>query len=125
LNYIYGMHTLDLTRYELGNVIWKECVLKSVISDEDARSKARHVIKVLRTMNIEEISSEEDFNEVMNLAIELKLTFYDASYLHIARKEGLTLVTEDRELRKKSSKVKVKAVPVSEYVKEYKPETLP
>lgn len=27
LKYIAGMHTLDLARYEMGNVVWKECTV--------------------------------------------------------------------------------------------------
>ncbi len=37
----------------------------------------------------------------VGLVLKLEPTFYDACYLHIARKCGLTMVTEDRELRGK------------------------
>lgn len=92
--------------------------IKSSISPEEALRKARHIVKILNTMKVGDINSDVDFEGVMTLAIKLKLTFYDASYLHIAMKNGLTLVSEDGELREKSKEVKVKAMTVSEYVKE-------
>jgi len=118
LRYIVGAHTLDLARYELGNVVWKECALRTSVSLREAVRKAMCLAKLLKTMNISSISSDEDFREVMELALRLKLTFYDASYLYVAKKEGLTLVTEDRELREKAENVGVKAISVGEYVKE-------
>ena len=125
LRYIAGMHTLDLARYELGNVIWKECILRSLISHEDSLSKARHVVKVLNTMKLDSINSEEGYSEAMKLAIKLKLTFYDASYLYEAKRQGLILVTEDKELREKSNKARVNAINVKKYVEEYSSKSYP
>jgi len=31
----------------------------------------------------------------------MKLTFYDAAYIHVARERGLKLITEDREVLSK------------------------
>ena len=118
LKYIEGVRTLDLARYELGNIVWKECVLKTSVSLREAVSKAKYVAKLLKTMKVGSICSDEDFEVVMELAIKLKLTFYDASYLYVARREGLTLVTEDTELKEKSRGIGIKAISVSEYVKE-------
>lgn len=119
LKYIEGMCTLDLARYEMGNIVWKECALKASISLKEAISKAKYIVKLLKTMKVEGMYLDEDFEGAMALALKLKLTFYDASYLHVAKKYGLTLVTEDGELREKSKKVNVKAITVSEYVKEH------
>jgi len=116
--YIEGVHTLDLARYELGNIVWKECALRASISPKEAVSKARYIAKLLKTMKVNSIRSDEDFKAVMELALKLKLTFYDASYLYVAKKEGHTLVTEDTELREKSKDVGIEAVPVSRYVEE-------
>ena len=39
--------------------------------------------------------------DVLAIAIERNLTFYDASYAHIAEKQNLKLVTQDTDLLKK------------------------
>jgi predicted nucleic acid-binding protein len=36
-------------------------------------------------MEVESIASSEDLRDVMGLAIEQKLTFYDSSYLYAAK----------------------------------------
>lgn len=108
-----GKATLDLARYELGNIIWKECVLKKRINLEEALNRAENLAEILKLLKIEKIESEVDFREVMKLATTLKLTFYDASYLHVAKYRKLTLVTEDRELYKKAKHANIKSITVT------------
>ena len=109
---------LDLAFYELGNMIWKECTLKNLISLEEGINRAGQLAKVLEVVEAAKIRSSEDFKEVMRLATELRLTFYDTSYLQVAKKRNLPLVTEDRELRDKARQAGVKAVTVSELLKQ-------
>jgi len=110
--------TLDLTRYELGNVVWKECALNKLISPEEAVNKAKDLAKILEVTKVDKVESSEDFERTMRLATELKLTFYDAVYLYIARSKGLTLITEDKELCSKARRVKIKAIRVDELLRE-------
>ena len=112
-----GKITLDIARYELGNIIWKECILKDLISQEEAIYKAEDLAKILEFMNMERIESSEDFKGAMKLATDLKLTFYDASYLYIAKNRELTLITEDKELSGKAKKANVKSMKVNELLK--------
>ena len=112
-----GKDTLNLAYYEIGNIIWKECVLKRLISPEEAVENAEGIAKILGIMKIEKIDSSEDFMEAMKLATQLKLTFYDASYLYVARRKGLTLVTEDDELYKKAKENDIKVIKASAFVK--------
>jgi len=76
--------------------------------------KAEGIAKILEIMKSEKIESSKDFREVMNLATRLKLTFYGASYLHVAKNKGLTLTTEDVELGQKAKHINIKTVTVSE-----------
>lgn len=115
---IRGRATLDLARYELGNVIWKEYTIKRTITLEEATDKVESLAKILDAMEIDSIESEEDFKGVMELASRLKLTFYDASYLHVAKRMKSKLVTEDIELYEKSKREGVKSMTVSELLKE-------
>jgi len=114
--FIDGKTTLDLTRYELGNVIWKECALERLISPEEALNRAEDMAKILEITRNERVETSEDFRGAMRLATELRATFYDASYLHIAKIRGLTLVTEDDELGEKAERANIKAIGVSEFL---------
>ena len=101
--------TLDLALYELGNVIWKEYVLQNVFSPEDAIANIKKLAKIMSIMKIEKLNTEEDVAEAMKLATKLKLTFYDSSYLYVAKKLNLTLITEDMELKNKAEKAGIEA----------------
>jgi predicted nucleic acid-binding protein len=111
-----GEVTLDLASYELGNAIWKGCVLEKLMSSEEAADKAGGIAKILEIMRMERMGFGGGFGEAMELAIGLRLTFYEASYLYMAKSRALTLVTEDEELYGKAKRADVKAIKVSELV---------
>ena len=115
---IGGEATLSLAGYELGNIVWKECALKGLISHEEAVIRAGEIAKVLEIMRVGSIESSEDFAGVMRLSVELKITFYDASYLYLARKEGIALVTEDEELADRADRIDVRAMNVGGLLRE-------
>ncbi|MCI4457487.1 MAG: type II toxin-antitoxin system VapC family toxin [Desulfurococcaceae archaeon] len=86
---------LDLTKYEIGNVIWKEF----------KKNKIKDLLVVLQMFKeilseINELSINKDLDEVEKISIENNMTFYDASYIYIARKHRLKIVTEDKDLLK-------------------------
>jgi len=108
--------TLDLARYELGNIVWKECILKSLITPDEAMSRAEEIAKILAIMRVELVETGEDFMEVMRLSTELKITFYDASYLYMAKKNNLTLITEDVELKGKAKGITLAVISVSQFL---------
>ena len=117
LRYLEGAVTLDLALYELGNLIWKACRLRGAVSEEEALEGARSLAKVLELMRREQLKSE-DAEGVMALALSLGLTFYDASYLYLAKSEGGVLVTEDGDLPERAKAAGVKAIRVEEYLVE-------
>ena len=82
------------TEYELGNVLWKEAKKRKSDFKEAAQIFSETLLE-LKKVSINGIS------DILTLSLERNLTFYDASYAHIAEKEGLTLVTEDSELLEK------------------------
>jgi predicted nucleic acid-binding protein len=94
---------LNLTFYEVGNVVWKENCLTKTLSPTDVETLQTMAPKLLAATN--RITSEpEDFQKILEIAKKEKLTFYDSSYIYQAQKQGLTLVTEDKELRAKGQK---------------------
>jgi len=86
---------LDLTFYEVGNVLWKEYRKGRI---RDLLMIATLFPETLTGMNIKEVRSK--LVEVTKLALKENLTFYDASYLYVAKKHSVKLVTEDKDLKK-------------------------
>jgi len=117
LRYLEGAVTLDLALYELGNLLWKACRLRGVVSEEEALEGARSLAKVLELVRREQIRGE-DAEGIMALALSLGLTFYDASYLYLAKSRGDFLVTEDGDLLERAKAAGVRAIKVEEYLAE-------
>jgi predicted nucleic acid-binding protein len=86
---------LDLTIYEIGNIIWKEYT----------RGKIKDPVLVMKMFeeimrNMKKLSSNQEMLEIFDVAVKNNITFYDASYIYVARKHELKLVTEDADLLK-------------------------
>jgi predicted nucleic acid-binding protein len=96
-----GNYTLELARYELGNIIWKDCTLQAKISKQEATTLTKTVKHTLNLMNIIEIAGSEE--EILDTAIQHKITFYDAAYVQTAKEKELHLITEDTRLIKKTT----------------------
>ncbi|MHB1830472.1 MAG: type II toxin-antitoxin system VapC family toxin [Candidatus Micrarchaeaceae archaeon] len=93
-----------LTEYEIGNVLWKENKQKKL---KDPGRVAVLFADAIRGLERADIKSVAD---VLELAIDRDLTFYDASYCFIAETEHFRLITQDEKLRKKTKN----AISVSE-----------
>jgi predicted nucleic acid-binding protein len=48
--------------------------------------------------NFEKLSIDKEILKVQEIAIKNNLTFYDAAYIYVARRNKLKLVTEDKTL---------------------------
>ncbi|MCS7138754.1 MAG: type II toxin-antitoxin system VapC family toxin [Crenarchaeota archaeon] len=90
--------TLSLTKYEVGNTLWKEALLKRRISVEEAFETIFLLEKVLKIMRIVEVSNS---STALKLAYELQTTYYDASYIVASVENNTRLVTDDAELIRK------------------------
>ncbi|MEM2740207.1 MAG: type II toxin-antitoxin system VapC family toxin [Candidatus Bathyarchaeia archaeon] len=111
---IEAIGVLDLTKYEVGNTIWVEAV-RGLIPDWLPVSRAwSDVFKIITELEIDDVSGVEE------IAMKLNLTFYDASYIYVAYRRSLTLVTEDREMRRKAAEMGVEAVAVDEFIESMK-----
>jgi predicted nucleic acid-binding protein len=60
---------------------------------------AKTINHVLNLLELIEIAGSEE--EILDTAIKLKITFYDASYAYFAKAKDLRLITEDSRLIKK------------------------
>ena len=86
----------SLTEYEVGNVLWSENKHGKLKDPKRVAAIFSEAMAPLQRMEIDSIPN------VLAIAIERNLTFYDASYAYIAEKQNMKLVTQDRELLKKS-----------------------
>ena len=96
-----GNGTLELARYELGNIVWKDYILQGKVSEQEAKLMTKAIKHTLTLMDVMGIAGSEE--EILETARQLKITFYDASYVYFAKMKELRLVTEDARLIKKTS----------------------
>ncbi|MEM2882817.1 MAG: type II toxin-antitoxin system VapC family toxin [Candidatus Bathyarchaeia archaeon] len=107
-------YTLEIARYELGNILWRSRALTKDINDGECIRLANLIKNVLKLLNVINIGCCEV--EILKIAEELKMTFYDSSYVFIARERGIPLITEDEQLRRKAEGY-IKVMNVEELVK--------
>jgi predicted nucleic acid-binding protein len=93
-----GNYVQELTLYEAANAFWKEAKLLRVITPEEALRLMQIVSKLAELMRVVSVRGLEE--EALRIALEHGVTVYDASYIAVAREHSLTLVTENRELRR-------------------------
>jgi predicted nucleic acid-binding protein len=84
-----------LTEYEIGNVLWRENQQKKLKNPRRVAAIFSEAIRPLKKMEIDSLAN------VLTVAIERHLTFYDASYAYLAEKENIKLVTQDTDLLQK------------------------
>ncbi len=94
-NYIHW-----LTIYEVLNAIWKETRLLKTIPEDKVIAFAEILKQVTDLMKILDPKGLEE--DMLRTAIQRGITTYDASYIVLAMKHGLILVTEDSKLRAKA-----------------------
>jgi predicted nucleic acid-binding protein len=114
LRIIQNSRILDLTIYEAGNAIWKESEFLKTLSSEETQKLANSLSLILS--NLEKLSVQpSEFTQVLSLAKSERRTFYDSSYIYIAKRDKMTLVTEDQNLSKIARK-HVRVVSVEQLV---------
>ena len=94
-----GNYTTELARYELGNIIWKNSVLQEKVSKQESQMITKTIKLTLTIMEVLQIAGKEE--EILDIAAEHKITFYDASYAYFAKEKKIQLITEDLRLIKK------------------------
>jgi len=87
--------TLSLAFYEVGNAVWRQVHVHKSITREEGDIVLDSLMEVVRRM--EKIEIEKPL-EILRIAVEENLTYYDASYLQAAIEKDLTLITDDKKL---------------------------
>jgi len=100
---------LPLTIYELGNALRKEAYKNKTTTPEAAEILLNIISRLIKDMRVYDLGSDDPV-KILNLAGRRGLSFYDASYLYVAKKEGYALVTDDSELYQETVKEGVEAL---------------
>lgn len=93
------LYTLDLAIAEITNVAWKKVVFR----DETAEIVENALIKCIEFIKsvCQIVQSEELYDLAFKIAIEKRITAYDALFVAASEKYSAKLVTADRELAEK------------------------
>jgi predicted nucleic acid-binding protein len=94
---------LDLGKYEVGNALWKEHILRRTITEDEFDEFFRLLTGVIIHSKIVRVEAQ-DLPDVAKIAAKEKITFYDASYVEVAKGQNLILITEDEKLAKAAAK---------------------
>ncbi len=101
LSILHDNYIQWLTIYEIINALWKEVCLTKSISINDAYNIVSIFSNTIDFMKL--LSPHSHEYEILTIAKELEVTAYDASYIVLAKKHKLSLVTEDEELKAKAN----------------------
>lgn len=110
---LIGGYTVKLAQYEVGNIFWKEVKLFKRMGEPEAKQLLSIAYKAISTMDVKEVTNEQ---EVLDLALTLGTSFYDASYLYESMKLGVTFITGDEKLKRRVGK-DIKMMLVDEILK--------
>jgi len=93
------LYTLDLAIAEITNVAWK----KVVFGGDSAEIVGKALSKCIEfiTSVCQVVRSVELYDLAFKIAVEKKITAYDALFIAASKKYGAKLVTADRELAEK------------------------
>lgn len=94
-----GETTASLAHYEVGNALWKKCNLFDTLTLEKAEEVLDFVDSMLKSMDVISLRDDELGGATLRTAYDLNVTFYDATYLTVAKNLRLPLVTDDGKLR--------------------------
>ncbi len=100
-----GGYLLTLTPYEIGNAIWKEAVLHNRIKVDEAKELLKQISIIYKYMKIIDPRDQE---KTLHIAADLRITYYDASYITAASELNTILVTDDIKLIKTIEKKETK-----------------
>ena len=94
-----GECTVPLALYELGNIVLKNSLLFKKYSSREAHELLRICETTLNTMRV---ISPDNWEHVYQIAVSYQLSFYDATYVCLAKRLNMSLVTLDKKLANKA-----------------------
>ncbi len=98
IDLLVGGYTIKLAQYEIGNIFWKEARLHKRISEQEAKHLLSDAYTAISAIEVREMANAQ---QVLELALKLGTSFYDASYLYEAVQLKVPFITEDEKLKQK------------------------
>ncbi|MCL1978326.1 MAG: type II toxin-antitoxin system VapC family toxin [Candidatus Bathyarchaeota archaeon] len=94
---------LDLTVYEVGNVLLKENRLTKFLTPQEIETLEK-VTQIILSRTEKILNHDVTFQQIMKIAKTENLSFYDSSYIYFSKQKNIQLITEDQSLRDKAKK---------------------
>jgi len=107
---LQGEKTLDLSLYELGNIVWKY-VMRNKLSSDEGKKLIDILMDVISLMQIIETGIN---TTTYSIAVKNRISYYDASYIHAALSSKEPLVSEDKKLLRISAKYGIKSYTIED-----------
>lgn len=107
--YLADAVSVDHIVKEVANAIWKACVVRKIISETDA-VRLYGLLDSMINVNIV-IEPEEDYiEEALRMALEHRITVYDALYLALAKEKNIPLLTLDEKQAQTARKLGIETI---------------
>lgn len=107
---LQGEKTLDISLYELGNIVWK-CVMRNKLSMEEGKKLLDILMDVLSLMQVIKAGLNID---IYKIAVKNSITYYDASYIYVALSLKEAIVSEDKKLCEIATSHDIKSYTIEE-----------
>ena len=91
--------TSYLVFYEIGNLIWKEVNIFKTIEKEEGVKTLSAYRSLISIMKVKELETE-DSELVLQIAVDLSISYYDAAFVSLCTNSGMRLITDDFKLAK-------------------------
>jgi predicted nucleic acid-binding protein len=101
----YELLTVDLARAEVANVAWKRIILFN--EDRELITRAMEMSMEFIETSCEIIPTSELVKESFQMALQEKISFYDALFVSAAIREEVSLLTLDKTLENTSKWVEI------------------
>jgi predicted nucleic acid-binding protein len=101
--HLQNLLILDLTVYEVGNALLKESSLTKFLTPKELETLER-VTQIILSRTEKILNQTVFFQQILAIAKNENLSFYDSSYIYFAKQNNVQLVTEDQNLRDKAQK---------------------
>lgn len=109
---LINQYTLDFTRYEVLNIIWKHYILLRTYNRETLDILLHSTVQIFTEMNPLSIKGVE--NETMDIAVTNNISLYDSAYIFLANENHCSLVTEDNQMRKKCEELGLHVISIKD-----------
>ncbi|MEM1575022.1 MAG: type II toxin-antitoxin system VapC family toxin [Nitrososphaerota archaeon] len=109
-------HILDLTIYELLNVIYKKALVLKEINEEEAKIVFESIKKFIKELCIIH-KYDEVYEKAFEISMKFNISIYDAAYIALALNMKTNFLTMDLKLKEKIKKTNLKEIIVTPIMK--------